>query len=102
MFNPTVLMTGAALSFCGAMAQAGQPACGSRDSIVTKLKANFQESHRASGLESDTKMIEIWTSETSGSWTILVTKASGVSCIAAAGKNWLDMPTAPIPVGKAS
>ena len=102
MFKPSVLMTGAALSVCAAMAQAGQPTCGTRDSIVTQLKANFQESHRASGLESDTKMIEIWTSEASGSWTILVTKASGVSCIAAAGKNWLDMPATPMPVGKSS
>lgn len=85
-------IAGLVLGLMPSMAAAGQPTCGTRDSIVDQLKVKFKETHRASGLESDTKMIEIWTSETSGSWTILVTQASGVSCIAAAGRNWLDMP----------
>ena len=75
-----------ATAFCliPVLGQAAQPVCGTRDKIVDQLKVKFNESHRASGLESDTKMIEIWTSPKSGSWTILVTQASGVSCIAAA------------------
>ena len=102
MLKIPIVVSGFALSVVASVAQAGQPTCGSRDSIVAKLKANYQESHRASGLESNTKMIEIWTSEKSGSWTILVTQASGVSCIAAAGKNWLDMPQEKQVVGTAS
>ena len=90
------VLAGVAISmvFMPSIANAAQPTCGARDRIVDQLKVKFQESHRASGLESDTKMIEIWTSDVSGSWTILVTQASGVSCIAAAGKNWLDVPQA--------
>lgn len=81
-----------ALSLLPAASHAGQPACGERAKIVDQLKIRFKETHRASGLESATKMVEIWTSESSGSWTILVTQASGITCIAAAGRNWLDMP----------
>jgi len=86
------VLSAAVLCLLPVSASAVPPTCGTRDSIVDQLKAKFNETHRASGLESDTKMIEIWTSQTSGSWTILVTQASGVTCIAAAGKSWLDMP----------
>ncbi len=81
---------------------AAQTACGARDKIVGQLQAKYEESHRASGLETDTKMVEIWTSEASGTWTILITEANGQTCIAAAGKSWLDMPVQEIKVGQAS
>lgn len=77
-------------------------ACGARDQIVTQLQAKYKETHRASGLETDTKMVEIWTSDESGTWTILITKANGQTCVAAAGRNWLDMPAANIQLGQAS
>jgi len=67
-----------------------------------QLQAKYKETHRASGLESDTKMVEIWTSEASGTWTILITQANGQTCVAAAGKNWLDMPVQEIKIGQAS
>jgi len=47
-------------------------------------------------------MVEIWTSEASGTWTILITQANGQTCVAAAGKNWLDMPVQEIKIGQAS
>jgi len=89
-----------AVAFAGsAMAQT---ACGDRDKIVGQLASKYKETHRASGLETDTKMVEIWTSEASGSWTILITQANGQTCVAAAGKNWLDMPASDIKLGQAS
>lgn len=81
---------------------ATEPACASRDKIVGQLSAKYQESHRASGLESDTKMVEIWTSPASGTWTILVTQANGITCIAAAGKNWLELKETDLALGAAS
>ena len=65
--------------------------CEDRDALVSKLKEIYHESHVASGLESASKMVEIWTGS-SGSWTILVTRASGISCVVATGNNWLDLP----------
>lgn len=76
-------------------------ACAARSDIVGQLQAKYQESHRASGLQTDTKMVEIWTSPASGSWTILVTSADGTSCIAAAGQNWLDLAEDDLPLGQA-
>lgn len=69
---------------------AAQMACGQREQIVTVLREKYAESHRASGLETDSKMIEIWASEETGTWTILVTRPDGVACVAASGQNWLE------------
>ena len=44
------------------------------------------------GLSSATKLVEIWATEDGATWTILLTEASGRTCIMAAGKDWLDMP----------
>ena len=96
-----VLISAAVLLSMGGSA-AAQTACGDRDKIVGQLQAKYQETHRASGLETDTKMVEIWTSEASGTWTILVTQANGTTCVAAAGRNWLDMPDAEVTLGQAS
>ena len=79
-----------------------EAACGQRSTIVGQLQAKYKETHRASGLETDTKMVEIWTSAGSGTWTILITQANGITCIAAAGRNWLDMPETEIKLGQAS
>ncbi len=84
-----------AIILLGALATAG-PAfaaqfCAERDTIVDRLAQKYSESHQASGLQSATKMVELWTSSTTGSWTILITDAHGKTCIAAAGNSWLDM-----------
>lgn len=90
------LLTMALLTMSGAFATASaQGLCEERAVIVTKLKEMYKENHVASGLENASKMVEIWTGN-SGSWTILVTRASGISCVVASGNSWLDLPdTAP-------
>jgi hypothetical protein len=83
-------------------AMANTLACGDRGDIVGHLTNKYQESHQASGLQSESKMIELWTSSATGSWTILVTEPTGKTCIAAAGQSWLDMKSEAPVSGKAS
>lgn len=98
-FRVILSVTGLALSAPAALSQA---ACADRDKIVQQLETKYEETHKSSGLESDTKMVEVWTSDKNGTWTILITQANGTTCIAAAGRNWLDMPPTQIKLGKAS
>ena len=91
----------AAVAFAGPALAAGQ-ACGDRAAITERLASKYSEAHIASGLQSETKMVEIWTSPKTGSWTILITEASGRTCIAAAGQSWLDITGAEQVVGQAS
>ncbi len=81
------------LAACGVMAQsaAAQVPCGERGEIVKMLTEKYREQPRAIAIASQTNLLEVYSS-TSGSWTILVTKPRGSSCIIAAGQSWEDIP----------
>lgn len=69
-----------------------QTSCGERAAITAKLQENFREQHRASGLENSARIVEFWTSEETGTWTVLITHPNGTSCIAASGKAFVEYP----------
>jgi len=93
MFKRT-LTTAAVVLLASAPIQA-QTACAPRDTLVENLSERYGEVLTSGGLGGPTKLFELWTGE-SGSWTILVTDASGTSCIVATGRNWTEFPpTAP-------
>ena len=69
-----------------------QTACGSRDRIVERLAEKYGEQHRGSGLQDPSRLVEVWISQSTGTWTLLFTRADGLACIAASGSNWLDYP----------
>ena len=71
-------------------AQAQAP-CGSRVDIVKMLGNKYHERPRALGIANQANLLEVYTS-TSGSWTILLTKPQGVSCIIGTGQSWEDVP----------
>jgi hypothetical protein len=66
--------------------------CGERAAIIDQLKTKYQESRQAVGLISNNGAAELYVSE-KGTWTMLVTLASGKSCIIAAGHSWDSAPT---------
>lgn len=73
-----------------ATAQAGPPAdpiCGDHKIFVDRLSENFDEHPASIGLGTDGNVIEVFRSDT-GSWTLLVTKPGGVSCVIGAGEAW--------------
>jgi hypothetical protein len=83
---------GAALLPGMAVAQNAQPAaCAERASLVQSLSNNYAEQPTSMGLAANGAVFEIFTSET-GSWTILVTRPDGVSCLMATGENWETLP----------
>ena len=86
------LAAGAAMLPAVASAQNAQPAaCADRTSLVRSLSNNYAEQPRSLGLAANGAVFEIFTSET-GSWTILVTRPDGVSCLMATGEGWENLP----------
>ena len=83
----------------GAQAALAMPHCGSRDDVVASLADQHHETHRASGLESETGLMEIWASDADGSWTILLTRPDGQTCVMATGSYWLETIKAAVPEG---
>jgi len=63
--------------------------CGDRNAIVQRLENNYGEARTGAGLsDGNSSMIEIFASEETGTWTILLTRPDGQSCLVAAGDNW--------------
>ncbi len=71
-------------SLADAQAQPGRN-CGSRDQVVERLAEKFGETQRSIGLGANNSMVELFASDRTGSWTITMTNAHGVTCLVASG-----------------
>lgn len=67
-----------------------QTNCAARDTVVEKLASGYGEVFSGGGLQNSSSIFEVWHSEEQGTWTILLTRADGTSCIMASGTNWRD------------
>ena len=83
------LVTAAAMLPAVANAQAA--ACADRASLVRSLSNNYAEVPKSMGLAANGAIFEIFASE-KGTWTILVTRPDGISCLMATGEGWETMP----------
>ena len=69
-----------------------QTICDDRAVMLDKLKADYAEAPVSRGLTaSGTQMVEILASER-GTFSIILTKPDGESCLMAAGDSWHDTP----------
>ncbi len=73
---------------------AAAPVCADRDQVIDSLADRYHEMLSAGGLQDETTLVEVWVSGNTGSWTILVTRADGMSCVVATGLNWQQHETA--------
>ena len=72
------------------LAQAQQLPCGERDKILTKLGTDYAERQVSVGLASNGSVLEVMASP-GGTWTMILTKPEGGSCIVATGRSWEDV-----------
>ena len=61
--------------------------CADRAAVTAKL-SELGEIQTGVGLNSKGQAMEIWTSEASGAWTIVLTTTAGRACIMAYGHHW--------------
>ncbi|MCG6558662.1 hypothetical protein MB818_10645 [Ruegeria sp. 1NDH52C] len=67
--------------------------CAARAAIVDRLQQKYSERLAAGGLQplSDgASVIELWASSETGTFTVLLTRATGISCIVAAGTDYFQ------------
>ncbi|MGR3514697.1 MAG: hypothetical protein ACU0GG_18210 [Paracoccaceae bacterium] len=76
-----------------------QAKCFDRDDLVEKLSAKYGEAFAGGGLQNQTSIVEVWFSPEQGTWTVLMTRADGKSCIMASGTNWRDPGDVKVPAG---
>ncbi len=83
----TTALVGALLS----LPSLAQTVCGERGDFLRHLSGSYHERPAAISLVSDGAVLEVLTSE-KGSWTIIVTRPDGTSCVVAAGEAWENLP----------
>jgi hypothetical protein len=76
----------ASLTQAPVLAQGGQ--CGPRDAVVSHLATKYSETRRSIGLAANNTVMEVYASAETGSWTITVTTAQGMTCLVASGQGY--------------
>lgn len=71
-----------------ASANAQTQNCADRSTITERLASGYGEKFAGGGLRNAESVFEVWMSDDSGTWTILMTTPDGRSCVMAAGTNW--------------
>ncbi|WP_299028384.1 hypothetical protein [uncultured Sulfitobacter sp.] len=87
-------LTAAAVVYLATTSQVAaqsQRNCGPRDAVVERLAEGYGETRQSVGIGSNNAMVEVFASEETGSWTILVTMPTGVSCLVASGQSFEEV-----------
>ncbi len=75
-----------------ASSMAEPASCGERSELIKALKQKYKEIPVAAGIsQKNTEAFEIFASE-KGTWTVVMTTSTGMTCIMAAGHSWKDLP----------
>jgi len=71
-----------------AEAETAPSPCAARKEVVARLAERYGETLRSVGLNRDNALLEVYASEETGSWTILLTDPAGRACLVASGEMW--------------
>jgi len=98
------ILIGGALALLGtlnaAQAQTARTICGDRDQIVDTLTGRLGETAQSWGMGPSGRIVEVFASEETGTWTITITAPNGTTCLVAAGQYWENL--MPLPLGEAT
>ena len=82
---------GAALGVFLTVTPAMAANCAKRELVVDRLETHYDERPTAAGLQtmSDKQtLVEVWSSEETGTFTVMLTLPDGMTCIVATGTDW--------------
>jgi hypothetical protein len=78
-------------------AQAQGQNCANRDLVVERLAGKYGESRQSIGMAPQGRVVEVFASPETGTWTITITLPNGITCLIASGQSFeqVDEPIAP-------
>jgi hypothetical protein len=82
------VLLGLAAATPTAEAQTRPAACADRETVVQRLAERYGETLQSLGLHQDNSVLEVYASDDTGTWTILLTRTDGMACLVAAGQMW--------------
>ncbi|MCU9848049.1 hypothetical protein OEZ60_08525 [Defluviimonas sp. WL0024] len=83
----SAMILGAAAMAPPALAQS-QLSCADRDEMTETLSRKYSESLTGAGLQSSKRLVELWSSAETGTFSIIITRPNGMSCLVASGEYW--------------
>ncbi|WP_299850530.1 hypothetical protein [uncultured Roseovarius sp.] len=86
-----LLGTGLSFGLIAASMPAYAANCAKREMVVERLKSHYSESFAGGGLQasqSTQSVVEVWASEKTGTFTVILTTPEGLACIVATGTDW--------------
>ena len=66
--------------------------CGPHADLVKALSDKFGETPSATALTNAGGLLEVLAANDGSTWTILLSRPDGLSCVVAAGEDWQDKP----------
>lgn len=78
------------LAASGAAAQT-QMSCSQHSKIIGQFASAYQEVPVAGGLTEDGRLVEVLSSGDGKTWTIVISKPNGETCVMMAGEGWRKM-----------
>ncbi len=97
--RPLLALTiGAFLTF-GANTASAQQNCGPRGVVVDRLAEAYGESRQAIGMAQQGRVVEVFASLETGTWTITITLPSGATCLVASGESYENLDEDLKPIG---
>ena len=73
--------------------------CAARDSVIERLASKYGESRQSIGMAPKGRVIEVFASLDTGTWTITVTLPNGMMCLVASGQSYEALDEAVEPAG---
>lgn len=96
-----VLFIAAGLSSCYMSPATSQSRfCADRESVIERLAEDYNESRMTIGIGGNNLVVEQFANKDSGTWTILVTRPDGTTCLIASGLNFELLEEDPAPSGE--
>lgn len=62
--------------------------CGNRTLVVERLTSKYGESRQSIGMAPQGRVVEVFASLETGTWTITVTMPNGMTCLVASGQSF--------------
>ena len=81
-------ITLALLASAGLASADQQPFCDTQANFLARFAKKYQETPTAVGITSKGGLIQVLTTTTGNTWTIVITTPQGMTCVVTAGENW--------------
>ena len=85
-----VVLAASAYSAAAAPPASADELCGTRAAILKHLGGQYLEQPVAAGIALNGGYVELLSSRAGVTWTIVITKPDGSTCVVVAGEDWAD------------